>query len=111
MKPHRRIPSHFPQSLRDGAEAFRSLFGRVSRISNDTCCRFGEGLDGRNYVAVSDAIETSLRAVLDDDDALRREGYLRALADLLCLVADGAGYTEDSPDPLTTTEASFSGYA
>lgn len=111
MKSHMGVTSHFPQSLRAGADAFQSLFARIDEIGRETVFRFGEDIDGRDYVAMSKAIEASLRAALDDSDAQLREGYLRALTDLLCIVADGCAPSDDTPDPLITTAPAFSGYA
>ena len=111
MKSRMEATSHFPQSLRAGADAFQSLFARIGEISGETVFRFGEDIDGRDYVAMSKAIEASLRAALDDSDAQRREGYLRAMTDFLCIASDGGAPAVDTPDPLITTAPAFSGYA
>jgi hypothetical protein len=94
-------------AIRAGADAFCALLDRVREISDATCERFGHGEDGRNYVAMVAAIVESFKANLTGANAKHREGYLRALAYLLCVDADHYIGVDDNWDPLKITERAF----
>lgn len=64
--------------------------------------------DARDYAAVSKAIEESITANFAQASAAHREGFVRALADLLCMFVHGGTLDPfDNWDPIKTTEASF----
>jgi hypothetical protein len=82
----------------------RELLRKIVAISDDTCCRFGDDDDGRDYFVLTKAIEASF--VDNLNDAARREGFLRAMADLLCNCAD-EGLPGPEWDPIQVTEGAF----
>jgi len=92
------------RDLHGGVTALRQLLSTILTISEETIWQFGEDLDGRNYACIADAIKASLHDNLND--AARRDGYLRALADLLCQCADG-GLPGPEWDPIQVTEGAF----
>lgn len=94
-------------NLGAGASALQELIRHIGTISDDTCDSLGDGPgDGRDYVTMVKLVEASIGADLVDASGEHREGYLRALAHLLCLVADGAGPT-GTWDPLLETSTAF----
>lgn len=90
-----------------GAVALHDLIRRIAAVSDATCDGLGDAQgDGRDYVAMVQMVEASIRSNVSAAGAEHREGYLRALAHLLCLVADGAGPTA-TWNPLGETAAAF----
>ena len=98
-------PTSAPKrDLHGGVAAFRELLSTILAIGEETVCQFGDEVDGRDYVGIALAVETSFADILSD--AARREGYLRALADLLCQSADG-GFPGPEWDPIQVTEGAY----
>lgn len=94
-----------------GADAFRKLCRKAAAIGDATCNRFGEEEDGVDYRAIVSAIRMSLDVNLRDKPAAHSEGYLRALADLICVNVYGCGIdvTHEKWDPIARTELAFAG--
>lgn len=97
--------------LHDGVEAVRSTVLALGAISNETCTRFGDDVDGRDYVLMAAAVDLLLsRAASGTPDY--REGVCRALADLLALTGEewsgnaGAARSADW-NPIATSERAF----
>lgn len=80
-----------------GAAEFQNLLAQIGALSNATAGT--DGHDGRDYRAITALIEASLISQYVSALPDRREGYLRAMADMLCMVADGVLPGEDW-DPL-----------
>lgn len=94
-----------------GAVALHDLIHRIGAVSDATCDGLGDARgDGRDYVAMVQMLEASIRSNVGKGSAEQRQGYLRALAHLLCLVADGAGPTA-TWNPLVETAAAFAASA
>lgn len=91
---------------RAGAEAFSELLNVIRMVSSDTVWEFGESIDGRDYTRMSRVVAHSIVDNLGRATGASRDGYLRALTDLLCLVADEA-LPEKDRDPLKVTEPAF----
>ena len=90
-----------------GAAALRELIRHIGTISDATCDSLGDDNgDGRDYVTMVQLVDASIRANVAEGCSEHREGYLRALAHLLCIVADGAGPTS-AWNPLMETSAAF----
>jgi hypothetical protein len=102
-----KAPVRDARAERAGADGFRALLDRVREISDATCERFGHGEDGRNYVAMVGAIVESFKTNLSGTSTNHREGYLRAMAYLLCVDADNYIAADDDWDPLRVTEPAF----
>jgi hypothetical protein len=66
-----------------------------------------EGQDGRDYRALADMVATAIEGNLRYPDATHREGFLRALTDLLCAEADECFVDLDGWDPIAHTAHSF----
>lgn len=100
-------------ALHAGAQALQDLMRRLSDKGDDDLAaayaRVGEVAagDARDYPAMVDMVQRDLAANLDHPSLDHRQGYLRALTDLLCTVGDGAAPSVDSWDPIRTTAASF----
>lgn len=62
--------------------------------------------DSRDYRAMAAMVQQDLETNLHHQSPAHREGYLRALTDLLSLTADGAG-PGDEWDPIRSTAAAF----
>ena len=90
-----------------GAAALLELIRRIGIVSDATCDSLGDDKgDGRDHVTMVQLVDASIRANVAEGCSEHREGYLRALARLLCLVADGAGPTA-TRDPLQETSVAF----
>ena len=97
-------------SLRAGADAFLALICRIReqgdrdvQISlDDPGCP-----DSRDYREMSQLVAASIAANLNAKSAKRREGYLRAMTDLLSIAADGCAPGQNW-DPLANTNVAFS---
>lgn len=102
--------------LRLGAQAFIGLIevvhGMTETNFKDAASDHPEldHLDPRDYKAAALVIRGTMLHNLSHADEARREGFLRALTDLICLVADDA-IPGDDWDPIATTAASFDGAA
>ena len=90
-----------------GAAAFQALLAQIGTLSNKTA-GLDEHDDGRDYQVMVKLIEASIIQQYVSAVPDRREGFLRALADLLCQVADGA-LPGDDWSPLRNTEPAFGG--
>lgn len=93
--------------VKDGANRFMLLLDRVRQISDSTVDRFGEHQDGRDYVQIAEELERAMREHLLEAPDGQKEGFLRALCDLMSVCADGCCISSDW-DPLSTTAAAFS---
>lgn len=101
-----------PESeIQDGATELQTLVREIGELSNETVFQFDESgeFDSRNYVDMASILENSINRNFVHATPERREGYLRALADLLCMVADG---TSPGPNwnPIETTAGSFAAW-
>lgn len=98
------------ESFHSGASAFRDLCRTIDEM--DFGPDAGERrrqlsvVDDRNYAAVVRAIRASLDANLRGRSAEHSNGYLRAIADLVCANIDGCGINMLSEDwnPIGDTE-------
>lgn len=91
------------------------LLEKVGKISDDTCCSFGEkpedpDRDVRDYMEMAKQVADCLQTVMDDEQyPLVRLGFIRALTHLICVNADGAGTGHEGWDPIAETDFAFSG--
>ena len=96
-----------------GAAALRGLIEQLGQLSDSTCCHFdadGKPLDDhdhRDYVAMAAIVRQNLKDNVDHQAPAHRNGYMRALVDLLCMVADGCVPDIDDWDPLRNTAGAF----
>ena len=106
-----------PNPARAGAQALLELlrhlhqqsernFTAQSEVEGD-CYADQPHTDPRDYIAFAKDIEASILANIVNAEAARREGYLRAMTDLFCIVGDGCGPDLDNWDPLAATEIAF----
>ena len=78
-----------------GAAAVPALLKRLKDLSDKSLGAAWaahpelEGEDCRDYPALAQVVLCDLEANLRNPDLERRSGYLAALTDLLCIVADG----------------------
>lgn len=86
-----------------GAEDLRQVLIRIGTISNKTYARRA----GRDYRAIVAELDAVLRMRLGGDDRARTEGFMRALADLMCRTADRFGTDPNDWDPISETATSF----
>ena len=89
-----------------GAAALQSLISQIHEVSNATCDPDAEG-DTRDYRRLAMMVQASVAENLQHQDAAHREGYLRALTDLLATAADGCLPCFDDWDPLACSAAAF----
>lgn len=100
-------------ALHSGAQALQDLMRRLSEKGDDDLAAAyarmseEEAGDARDYPAMVDMVQRDLAANLDHPSPDHRQGYLRALTDLLCTVGDGAAPNADGWDPIRTTAAAF----
>ena len=97
--------------LNAGARAFLQLLADVnSQTTADfeaaSESQLESGEDVRDYAAIVDSLETTLRVNFVEASADRRQGFMRALADLLACHVEG-GWRPMPYDPVQITEASF----
>lgn len=94
-----------------GAAAFQDLLRKIGDISERTCAdAFIEPhADSRDYRQMVGLLQGSIEANVAHADTAHREGYLRSLAHLLCLNADGCGTDGSNWAPIHATAASFAG--
>ena len=104
------------RSVKQGAESLRDLLQRIATETNEAFRAYGdEDPDGdpRDYRRFAALIEESFRANVLEADPPHREGYLRALADMFSLTADGFGPgnghepAEWDRDPIAATAEAF----
>lgn len=97
------------EELQAGAVALQDLIRRLG-VKAETDY-IAAGLDGgddeRDYRGMADMVQRDLAANLDHQSPAHRQGYLRALTDLLSTVADGAA-PGGGWDPIKNTAAAFS---
>ena len=97
-------------SLHRGARALQDLIRAIADKGDSdlAACEdeVEEGVDTRDYVALAAMVQRSFEANMHHADHAHSEGYLRALTDLLSIVADGAGSGDDW-NPIRDTEAAF----
>lgn len=97
-------------ALQAGAKALQDLIRRLGDMADADC--IAAGFDGdntedeRDYRAMSQVVQANLAANLGHPSPEHREGYLRAMTDLLSIVADGAG-PGSNWDPIKDTAAAF----
>ena len=96
--------------VRAGADAFLRL---LQQVNLQTAADFAAEDDGalddvdlRNYPALVALVDASVRENFVDSSPQRRQGFLRAIADLLAMHADGA-VPGAGWDPLKSSEAAF----
>ena len=107
MATHTLTPSRPAGDTHAGAQAFLALMENVRTISNATCTLGEDDSDARDYRSIAALIESSVLKNLDCSvNAKHREGFLRALTDLLTLNADGCGVGDDW-DPIAATARAF----
>lgn len=94
-----------------GASAFRGLCAKIDAIGEETYGRTGRDVDDRDYRAIVAAIRTSLSAHVVDASEAHANGYLRALADMICTSLDGCctDLLDSEWNPIANTEAGFAG--
>lgn len=102
-------------SLRRGANAMMVLIDKIRTISNETCETWDDyeaggppPPDTRDYAAILAVVEAALRRHLDHPDNEQRQGFLRALVDLLCIGTDGTYPDFRDWDPIKNTAHAFS---
>lgn len=98
--------------IQQGAHALIDLVETIGDISKDTCCLLADDqeTDTRDYKTMAAVVSDTLQAMLaPQQDPRVREGFMRAMADLLCMTADGCGIGTDKWKPIEVTEFSFSG--
>lgn len=99
------------KQVRVGASAFIEMLEAVkARTEADLEAHVQAGgndiEDARDYPAIVSLIDAALQAHVTDAPPLHRQGFLRALADLLAMEVDGCGRS-DNWDPVKTTEAAY----
>lgn len=103
------------EATQAGADAFLGLMRAIKALSIETHNRYNddkdgnpgsEDIDGRDYPAMVAATRASVTDNLIHADQHHIAGYMRAMADLLCIVADGC-HPGDDWRPLQTTEPAF----
>lgn len=99
-------------SPRTGATALQAL---VRKLDDRASADFDAAYDGnddadedpRDYRAMAAIVEADLYANLTHPAAEHRQGYLRAITDLLCAVGEGCSVPADW-DPISNTSVAFS---
>jgi len=94
--------------IQEGAAALQLLISDIGEVSEATWSRFDDDgkVDGRDYVAMTVIVERSINCNVVHAAPAQREGYLRALADLLCLIGEGFSPGKDW-NPIVTTALAF----
>ena len=112
---HKTVPATEVATLHAGAAALQDLIRRVTDSGNAGLKkRFAlhpdadEVVDARDYRALCDLVQASIESNVNHECAAHREGYLRALADLLCIVGDGCA-PDDEWNPIANTARAFAG--
>lgn len=100
--------------LHAGAAAVPALLQTLGKRADEDLRDYSDanpdrdGEDGRDYRVLAGMVRASLDANLQHQDPAHVEGYLRALTDLFCIVADGCGPGDDW-EPLKSSAACFHG--
>jgi hypothetical protein len=99
------------KSLRAGAAALQDLIRRLGAKADVDLEEAYEAAgiedgDARDYRAMAAMVMRDLEENLHHEDPAHREGYLRALTDLLSITADGCGPGNDW-DPIADTETAY----
>ncbi len=93
-------------ALHTGAAALQHLLDEIRTIGD--AASFEDDTDDRDYHAIVSALESSLlKHVIQTDDKKHREGYLRALGDLLSIAGDGGLPYFDEWDPISNTARAY----
>lgn len=94
--------------LHDGAKALQALLADITSLGNETVLQFGDDgeIDGRDYVAITAIVESSVDRNIIHSTSATREGYLRALTDALCMLGDGVSPCDDW-NPIQNTALAF----
>jgi hypothetical protein len=99
-------------TLRNGAAELQSLLRQLkAKTDADLGAYYAShpdrgGEDGRDYRGLADMVATAIEGNLHHPDPAYREGFLRALTDLLVMEAEGVGPSDDW-DPIANTARSF----
>jgi hypothetical protein len=90
-----------------GAAAFLDLIRRIQE-KGDKDLEFHEDSEGdvRDYFEMAEMVQASIRENLEHAAQAHRQGYLRALTDLISIVGDDCG-PGDEWDPISGTERAF----
>ena len=101
--------------VRSGAAALQDLIRRVTDSGNAGLeKRFAlhpdadDAVDARDYRAMCELVQASIESNVNHECAAHREGYLRALVDLLCIAGDGCA-PDDEWNPIANTARAFAG--
>jgi hypothetical protein len=86
------------------ADAERSFAGRAAQTRQDDR---QDASDPRDYIAIVRRIDRALQRDYTNADPRHREGFLRALADLLCIVGDRCVPAIEDWDPIAATAAPY----
>ncbi len=95
------------EALKSGAAALYRLMHSIGDVSNATVFRHGEDCDGRDYRTLVGMVEQSIDRHVAHSASDHREGYLRALAVLLCMGIDGMVPDLNALDPIVETAQAF----
>lgn len=95
--------------VRAGADAFLGLMEQLDELALANFAEeWDEQGDPRDYIAMAALVEASIRSHLVDAPEQHRQGFVRALVDLICLNIDGCGIDCDTAwDPLKSSTAAF----
>lgn len=99
-------------SVRIGADSFQHLLntinhaGQASLAAHWSAHPDDEGEDRRDYRALAKLVQDSLIRGLTEPDEVRREGFVRALTDALCMYVDGCS-PEKNWDSVRATAWAF----
>lgn len=100
------------ETVEEGAKIFIDLFSTIFEIGEDTCGRLDadHAIDSTDYKIMAGCVSDVVHGVFAPDRSPAvKEGFARALADLLWINASGGGTSHEGWDPIGTTEFSFSG--
>ncbi|MGN6831093.1 hypothetical protein [Paucibacter sp. M5-1] len=106
-----RTQTDHKRQVRAGASAFIDMLEAIrARTEADLDAHVEAGgsdvEDARNYPAIVSLIHATLQTHVTDAPPLHRQGFLRALADLLSIEVDG-GSRSEGWDPIKTTEPAY----
>lgn len=99
-------------SVRIGAESFRHLLDTINQLGQASLEAHwsanpeDEGEDRRDYRALAKLVEEGLMRGLSDPDQARREGFVRAVTDALCMFSEGCSPGE-TWEPIRVTALAF----
>ncbi|WP_422012684.1 hypothetical protein [Roseateles sp.] len=95
-------------ALHAGAEAVKTLIAEINAMSEADLEDAPDCTDARDYRPMAQAVESSLQSNWQNATAEHAQGYLRAMADLLCQIGDGCAPDLNDWDPIATTAEAFS---